>query len=256
MKQVTRFFCVVWKIFFLINFALSLLILYPLFYFFCTKGTSFKYGFALLQFWGRYLINVPGIRIKLSSEGKLPKAPYIICANHTSYLDIILTYCIFPDYFVFMGKKELGDVPVFNVFFKKMNILVDRKSTSGAHRAFLAAGAEIDKGNGVAIFPEGTISKKAPEMLKFKNGAFKLAAEKNVPIVPVTFSNNWEIMGDGAFWKAPCRPGTTFIHIHPAIMVASTADIHIEQAKEEVHALIEAKISEYLHPQQLKPLTT
>lgn len=230
---------ILWKIFFLLNFTISLLILYPLFYLFLTKEKFFKVGFKLMRMWGRYLLLSNGVLYWSQWKSKLPPPPYIICANHTSYLDILITYALIPDYFVFMGKQELGSVPIFNVFFKKMNILVDRKSKTGAARSLVEAAREIDKGHGLAIFPEGTISRKAPEMIPFKNGPFKLAVDKQVPIVPITYMNGWKILQDAAFLKAKSRPGTLRAIIHPPIWPKGKTEEDLLTLKQEVFDVIE-----------------
>jgi 1-acyl-sn-glycerol-3-phosphate acyltransferase len=126
-----------------------------------------------------------------------------------------------------------------------MNILVDRKSVTGSHRAFLKAEQEIDKGHCVALFPEGTIAPKAPQMLPFKNGAFKLAIEKQVPIVPVTFINNWNLLEDKAFWKSRCRPGVATVVIHPYIETKGMTEEDLLSLKTKVFEIIN---------QPLKPL--
>jgi 1-acyl-sn-glycerol-3-phosphate acyltransferase len=246
----------IWKTLFLLHFTASLLVLYPAFRYFLGKEKRYKKGYSLMRGWAKYLAFTAGIKVSVSKEQDLPAPPYIICPNHTSYLDIVLAYCIFPDMFIFMGKKELMKVPVFNVFFKKMNILVDRNSASGSSKAFLEATKRISKGNSIAIFPEGSISKRAPKMLKFKSGAFKLAADNKIPIVPVTFLTNWKILGDGAYWKAPASPGIAYIHIHAPIMVESPKEEHIEKAKAEVFTLIEGKFNEYLKTSEYPNLTT
>jgi 1-acyl-sn-glycerol-3-phosphate acyltransferase len=255
LKKVRHIAGIIWKILFLLNFTLSLALLYPVYYTLFLRKKTFGMAFKVMRVWAKYLAFSAGISYTVIKEADLPKAPYLICPNHSSYLDIIITYCVFPDYFVFMGKKELGSVPLFNIFFKKMNILVDRKSNSGSHRAFLEAASGIDKGHCMALFPEGTISRRAPEMLPFKNGAFKLAAEKKVSIVPVTFINNWNIMGDGAFFKAPCGPGKIFVHLHAPVNITSASDVEIDKVKKHVHTLLQNKISEYLQKENIKPAT-
>jgi 1-acyl-sn-glycerol-3-phosphate acyltransferase len=253
LKKIRQIAGIIWKILFLLNFTLSLALLYPVYYFLFLREKTFGKAFKVMRLWAKYLALSAGIRYTVIKEADLPKAPYIICPNHSSYLDIILTYCVFPNYFVFMGKKELGSVPLFNIFFKKMNILVDRKSNAGSHRAFLEAASGIDKGYCMALFPEGTISKKAPQMLPFKNGAFKLAAEKKIPIIPVTFINNWNILGDGPFFKSPCGPGKIFVHVHAPVNITSASDIEIEKVKTQIHTLLQTKISEYLQNKTVKP---
>jgi 1-acyl-sn-glycerol-3-phosphate acyltransferase len=247
MWLVKQIFGVTWKILFLLNFVLTLILLFPFFALFLSKKSWYKYCFALMRIWANYLIYFDWIWIDKKQLAALPKAPYIICANHTSYLDIVLTYCIFPDYFVFMGKNELRKAPLFNIFFKDMNILVDRKSATGSHRAFLRAGAEIDKGHCVALFPEGTIAPKAPQMLPFKNGAFKLALEKQVPIVPVTFINNWNLLEDKAFWKSRCRPGIATIVIHPHIETKGMTEEDLLSLKSKVFDIINEPLKPFLN---------
>jgi len=171
---------------------------------------------------------------------KLPQ-PCVFCANHTSYLDIIVSYIVIPNYFVYMAKQELDKAPLFRIFFKKMNILVDRKSKIGSHKAFVKAGEEIDKGHSVFLFPEGTISKDG--ILKpFKNGPFKLAIEKQIPIVPITFANNWTILQNGGFLKATGCPGVAKVVIHDAIETKGMTEENLVDLRTKVHEKITSSL--------------
>ena len=234
---------IAWKTLFVLGFVLSLVVLYPFFWLFLSRERWYGYCFKLMRAWAKYLIYGHGLRYELIKEHELPPPPYIICPNHTSYLDIVLTYCVFPDYFVFMGKQELSRAPLFNVFFKKMNILVDRKSVTGSHRAFLRASEDVDKGHCIAIFPEGTISKQAPSLLPFKNGPFKLAVDKQIPIVPVTYMNNWNLLQDGAFFKARSRPGKAMAIIHKPIYTKGKTAADLLSLKNEVYKIIEGPLT-------------
>ena len=176
----------IWRFLFFLNAILTFVFLYPVFYVLLLREKWFPKVFWLKRVWAKLLINNVGITCKVINAPRLETSkPYIICPNHTSFLDIILTYIVVPDYFHFMGKAELKKVPFFNVFFDKMNILVDRGSIIASHRAFMRAGADLDKDISIAIFPEATIPASAPRLGRLKNGAFKLAIEKQVPIVPV-----------------------------------------------------------------------
>lgn len=93
-------------------------------------------------------------------------------------------YNVIPEYFLFMGKYELLRWPLFNMFFKDMNIAVNRGSHVEAAKAFRRAANALDRGTSLALFPEGTIPVFTPRLKPFKDGAFKLAIEKQVPIVP------------------------------------------------------------------------
>jgi len=171
-----------------------------------------------MRFWAKWILFFPGISAQ--SENEIPikdlPQPCVYCANHSSYLDIVICYILIPKYFIFLGKQELAKAPLFNIFFKKMNILVNRKSNVDSHKAFIEAAAIIDKKQSIFIFPEATISTSG-ELKAFKNGAFRLAIEKQIPIVPITFLNNWRLIQTGAFFKAHGKPGIAKAVIHAPI---------------------------------------
>jgi 1-acyl-sn-glycerol-3-phosphate acyltransferase len=140
-----------------------------------------------------------------------------------------------------MGKQELDKAPLFRIFFKDMNILVDRKNSMASYKAFLKAGKEIEKGHSVFLFPEGTIS-SAGKIRPFKNSAFNLAIEKQVPIIPVTFVNNWRHLQNGGFFKSYGRPGICRIVVHQPIPTAGLSEKDLLYLKEEVHRIIAAEL--------------
>ena len=196
-----------------------------------------------MRVWGGTLHRLGGIFIKYEKHAGFPDPPYIIAANHSSYLDIVLMYSIIPDYFIFMGKGEIKSWPLFNILFTKgMNILVERASRTASHKAFQRAGEELDMGSAVVIFPEGTIPYSAPQMKAFKNGAFKLAMEKNVPIVPITFSNNWKLLQAGAILKSNGRPGISKVTIHPPIMPEANSDKELVNLRNRTFEVIDGAI--------------
>lgn len=162
--------------------------------------------------------------------------PCVIVANHASYLDIILAYHALPINIIFMAKAELLKVPLFNIFFKKLDVPVNRKSNSDAHKALIKAAEEIDKGNNMFIFPEGTISNEG-KLKPFKNGAFKLAIDKQVPIVLITFISNWKLLQNGGFFKSLGRPGLAKIVIHEPISTKGMTDENLVSLREQVRDL-------------------
>lgn len=180
-----------------------------------------------------------GIRYRITYEEPLKKdRVHIFCPNHSSYLDIVVCYVVIPFYFIFMGKSELGKVPFFSIFFKKMNTLVDRQSIMGSHKAYMLIGKEIDKGHSVVLFPEGKIPKNAPVLNPFKNGAFKLAVDKQAPIVPVTFLNNWKIIPHNENVKNHGGPGISRIIVHKVIETKGMTEENIEELKSRVYQVI------------------
>jgi len=245
-----------WRFLFFLNGIITFIFLFPVFYVLLLREKWFPKVFWLKRVWAKLLINNVGIRCRIIHAPKLETSrPYIICPNHTSFLDIILTYIIVPDYFHFMGKAELKKVPFFNVFFDKMNILVDRGSIIASHRAFMRAGSDLDKKISIAIFPEATIPACAPRLGRLKNGAFKLAIEKQVPIVPVVFLDNWRLLPDGAMRKSGGTPGVSRVYIHEPIQTTGLTDNDLEPLKKKIHDLIAGTLMQYNCPSESDKMT-
>lgn len=228
-----------WKILFLLHFTITLVLLYPFFAFLLKKPSRHPRCFRLMRFWAHLLIRPMGIFCRVKYHYKpSPGRRYIFVSNHTSYLDIIVSYCVLDDYFIYMGKQELGRVPLFNVFFKEMNILVDRKSRIGSHKAYKRAEEELKKGHSLILYPEGTISKEAPRLRPFKSGAFRLAIESGVPIVPITFVDNWKRLQDRPFLQGHSGPGPVHVVVHPPVPTAGRTLSDLQALSDEVRDII------------------
>jgi 1-acyl-sn-glycerol-3-phosphate acyltransferase len=235
-----------WKTLFLLNFVLGLIVLYPFFYVLLSRRKWFPYAFQLKKFWAAWILTIPGLFLSVkrkTSKHELPQ-PSVFCGNHVSYLDIVASYLVVPNYYVFMGKQELDKAPLFRIFFKEMNILVDRSSNVGSHRAFTRAAADLDKGDSVFLFPEGTISSNG-KLRGFKNGAFKLAIEKQVPVVPVIFLNNWKLLQNGGFLKAYGRPGISRILVHEPISTLGMTEKDLVSLRTKVYDVIQSELEKY-----------
>lgn len=111
-------------------------------------------------------------------------------ANHTSMADIMLMLVTVKNPFVFVGKKELAKIPLFGFFYKRTCILVDRSSPESRQAVFLRAQRRLQSGLSVCIFHEGGVPEEHIELDEFKDGAFRLAINHQIPIVPITFGDN------------------------------------------------------------------
>ncbi|MGB0165544.1 MAG: lysophospholipid acyltransferase family protein, partial [Luteibaculum sp.] len=148
----------------------------------------------------------------------------IYCPNHSSYLDIIVCYLVIPHKFLFLGKAELLRWPLFRIFFKHMDIAVNRGNKLQAARSVVQCGKALKTGWSLVIFPEGTISKKAPELFPFKPGAFKIAEQFNVDIVPVSFVGNWRVL-NVSHWNSKSLPGRIQAFVHNKLTLPSDLDL-------------------------------
>jgi 1-acyl-sn-glycerol-3-phosphate acyltransferase len=111
-----------------------------------------------------------------------------------------------------------------------------------AARSLRKAASAIDEGIAVSIFPEGTIPATAPRMKPFKDGAFKLAIAKGVPIVPITFLDNWRLFGDPQDLLSRGRPGIARAVVHPGIPTQGLTDADLGNLRRQVFQVIEAPL--------------
>jgi len=126
-----------------------------------------------------------------------PKQRYIFAANHSSYLDIPMMLHAIPGFLNFVGKSSLAKVPLWGKVYDKLYITVDRRNPVSSARSYIKSGKTLEQGRSLAIFPEGTIPKTAGEkLMEFKDGPFKLAIEKQLPVVPVTMPYNQHFLPD------------------------------------------------------------
>jgi len=114
----------------------------------------------------------------------------MLVANHTSMLDIMMMLKTSKNPFVFVGKKELVNIPVFGFFYKRVCILVDREDSRSRSAVYRRAQKRLNQGLSICIFPEGGVPEENVILDEFKDGAFKMAIAHNIPVVPITFYDN------------------------------------------------------------------
>ena len=188
--------------------------------------------------------------VRCVEKEALPEGPYIIIANHTSYLDIFFMYSMLPKHpFVFLGKSEILTYPIIRTYFKNLNIPVFRFDRKKVGVSFQLALEAIEEGWSLVIFPEGTIPEvNIPKMMPFKNGAFKIAKEANVPIVPITFTTNHLLFSDPTMVFGPARPGVSRFYIGKYISKELVAKKSFTELKELCFSRVEAPLKkEYPH---------
>ncbi len=155
------------------------------------KESWYPYFFKLARFWAKFIMFFMGFRYKITRE-ETPKRDesYMFIANHTSMTDIMLMLISVKNPFVFVGKKELAKIPIFGFFYKRTCILVDRSSPKSRQAVFLRAQRRLQAGLSICIFPEGGVPDEDVVLDTFKDGAFRLAINHKIPVVPLTFADN------------------------------------------------------------------
>ena len=209
-----------------VAFVLTFAILFPLFLCCIWVPSWNKYGRKINQFWAKGFFSLIFLPVKVEVEGTLEKGKsYIFLANHFSYLDVAMMGFV-PGDAVFIGKASIRKVPFFGYYFKNLHIAVDRSRVKSRAETMRRAGLALDRGSSMVLFPEGGIyTQNPPHLVPFKNGAFRLAMEKQISIIPVTLSYNHVILADQKELIIKRMPAKMVLHqaINPADFTSDEA---------------------------------
>ncbi|HEY8783783.1 MAG TPA: lysophospholipid acyltransferase family protein [Mucilaginibacter sp.] len=219
------------------------ILVWPILYLLSRKQTRYKY----INRFRRLIIYlstiVSGIFFRISYEEPVDwKRTYIIIGNHTSNLDVSSICIATKSNHCFIGKEELLGNMVLGFFFRTIDITVNRDSKISSFRAFKTAAERLKKGISVVIFPEATIPEEyPPKLYPFKNGAFRLAIELKIPILPITSLDTWKVLWDTGT-EYGSRPGICNIFVHKAIETANLTIDNADALRDEVYDIIKQKL--------------
>lgn len=226
MKVFKYLFLLFYRIWFYILVALPILVAFPILLISISKESWYPFFFKLARLWGKFILIGMGFRWKIEKE-ETPEMhkSYMFIANHTSMADIMLMLVAVKNPFVFVGKKELANIPIFGFFYKRTCILVDRNSEKSRKAVFLRAQKRLKSGLSICIFPEGGVPEEHIALDEFKDGAFRLAINHQIPIVPLTFPDNKKRF---PFTFFSGSPGLMRVKIHKFL---GTKDLKIADTK-------------------------
>ncbi|MGC1471164.1 MAG: lysophospholipid acyltransferase family protein [Psychroserpens sp.] len=191
MKILKSVFWVLYRIWFYILVAIPIVIFLPILMISIIKEAWYPLFFKIARIWARFILFGMGFRVQIEREQKPdPDKSYMFIANHTSMADIMLMLVTVKNPFVFVGKAELTKIPLFGFFYKRTSIIVDRNDPKSRQTVFLRAQRRLKQGMSICIFPEGGVPDEAIELDQFKDGAFRMAINHQIPIVPITFADN------------------------------------------------------------------
>ncbi|MFN8348064.1 MAG: lysophospholipid acyltransferase family protein [Spirosomataceae bacterium] len=231
-----------WCLFWLL---LLFLLLFPL-VFLCLQRERWKpYAHRLNRLWGKLFFAAAGIKIKIEYQFHPdPTKTYVFCANHFSYLDIAVMGVIVENYFAFVGKHGVKNIPLFGYMFRKLHIQVNRENSQSRVGSLSRAIKTLAQGRSIMIYPEGGIkTKKPPQMYPFAEGAFKMAIQQQVPIVPITLLTNFKILPDQEklrIYRNPLRAV-----VHEPISTLGMKQEDITALKEKCFQIIDETLRDY-----------
>tara|TARA_R110002049_G_scaffold21057_1_gene77508 strand:+ start:1425 stop:2120 length:696 start_codon:yes stop_codon:yes gene_type:complete len=165
--------------------------MFPMLLISISKESWYPFFFKIARIWAKIILIGMGFNYRIKREQTPEKdKSYMFIANHTSMADIMLMLVSVKNPFVFVGKQELAKIPLFGFFYKRTCILVDRSSVKSRQAVFLRAQRRLKTGVSICIFPEGGVPEEHIMLDEFKDGAFRLAINHQIPIVPITFADN------------------------------------------------------------------
>lgn len=169
------------------------------------------------QIWSKLICLISFVRVEVKGrENIAPNKSYVITANHQSAFDIWIIYGWLGSPFSWVMKKELRKIPLVGLACERIgHIFIDRSNPVEARKSMESAKKILQNGQCVVIFPEGTRTKTG-KLGDFKRGAFNMASDLQLPIVPVTINGSYERIAKNG-WQF--RPGKIQMIIHEPIEV-------------------------------------
>lgn len=201
-----------------------------------SKEEYYSTFWKMIRVWAKILVYGMGFRFKIQNDQVIERdKSYMFCPNHASLMDPFVLIALSKNPIVFVGKQEFVKIPIFGFFYKRVVIMVDRSNPESRKRVYKIAKEKLKNGVSMAIFPEGLVPTENIVLAPFKNGAFSLAIEFQIPIVPQVYYDckrffSWD------FFKG--RPGVFRIHQHKFIDTKGLKVEDLESLKQQTFDLI------------------
>ena len=208
------------------------------------------YPWAL--FGGRTWLRLSGVKVNVKGLELLdPKQPYVFIANHRSYLDAVPLFAYTGRRMGLVGKKELLKAPILGYGMGFVNVIaIDRSNRERAVETIRIATERLRSGISFGVCAEGTRARPG-EMLPFKKGAFHMAVQAGVPIVPIALKNSDALMGKGT---GEAWPGTIeMVMMRPMETSWVSSDEDLQRLVDQVQGMIMKELGvEKLSPRRPK----
>jgi len=199
------------------------------------RHREWVYPWAL--FGGRNWLHLSGMKVRVRGLEFLdPRQSYVFIANHRSYLDTATLFAFLGRRIGMISKKEVLKVPILGYGMGYVNIMaIDRTNRERAIKTMNAATERLRSGISFGVFAEGTRAQPG-EFLQFKKGAFYMAAQAGVSIVPVAIKNTDVLMGKGT---GEAKTGTIEMVLLPPVETRGVAtDAEVQRLLEHVQQLM------------------
>ncbi len=177
------------------------------------------------------------VRVEAGNPGR---RPFVAVANHQSILDVFMLSRL-PWEMKWVAKESLFKIPWLGWMFRLSGDIPVRRGDHESGQAVLAAARRyLDRGMSVMFFPEGTRSRDG-RLQAFKSGAFRLAIEAGVPVLPIAVSGTAEGMPKGSPWVRPARPRARVL---PAVPTSGLSPEDADRLRDQVRERIAAAVAD------------
>ncbi|NBU80470.1 MAG: 1-acyl-sn-glycerol-3-phosphate acyltransferase [Flavobacteriaceae bacterium] len=244
MRALKIVFWTLYRVWFYLLMAIPIIVMFPFLFISILSEKWYPYFFVMARIWAKIILFGMGFRVQLEKEEEIIEGKsYMFVANHTSMTDIMLMLSVVKNPFVFVGKKELAKIPLFGFFYKRTCILVDRSSSKSRMAVFVRAQNRLNQGLSICIFPEGGVPDDESIVLdEFKDGAFRLAIDHHIPIVPLTFADNKKRLSYTFFSGSP---GLMRVKIHHFFDTKNQSSEYKKTIKANVRQIILKQLQEF-----------
>jgi 1-acyl-sn-glycerol-3-phosphate acyltransferase len=223
-------------LFFTLLLILGLFIVIPL----SISNAGGKISFFLFRVWARVWSFGSGIRYEFHGRELIDRSqPYIYIFNHRSFLDAAIIPLAIPQQVRALGKKELSKIPFFGWVVGKVAIWVDRTDAEARGKSIGQLVKFLNQGISAVVAPEGTRNDSDATLLPFKSGAFRLAVETRIPILPIAVIGANKIMKKGSLLISP---GKVKIYFSKPIYPPTQSETAVSELSEKCQSRLEAMI--------------
>jgi len=204
-----------------------------------TKNENFLY--TPVRLFIRAGLAMVGVRVEVSGVERLDaKQTYIFTPNHQSLIEVPLFVAYLGRNPAYLGKKEIFKYPVFGRGIRLIGAVpVDRSNSAAAVESAKLATENLRRGKSYVVYPEGTRSRDG-RMLPFKKGAFMMAIDAGVPVVPITVSGATRIMPKA---QVKIFPSTVRITVHDPISTSGYSKENVALLMEMTRARIASTLT-------------
>jgi 1-acyl-sn-glycerol-3-phosphate acyltransferase len=227
-----KIFVRIYTLWVLIVFTVFMIVLLPGILIPFLLGRQFSWiGYSFLWIWSWIFSMLTFIRYDLRGIEKIQKkTSYIYVSNHTSFLDIPGIRLLIPGEFRPIAKKELLKIPVFGFIVKAATVVVDRSSAQSRKQSMEKLREILKGGTSILVFAEGTQNRTKEILQPFKDGAFRISIDTQLPIIPLVVVGAGPLMPPGTL---TIRPGKIKVVAGEPISVEGLTTDDVQMLKQK-----------------------